>query len=201
MAKLLVELFELFAAETGILGEIRQYQELGILLLAALAVLSCFLGVRTFRLIVAVWMYITVILLSCVLFRDRMDWGAITVFFSIMGFVMAFLAFQWNRAGIVIVTALIATAFGGAAGFPLLGLILCALAGGALAVRFPGAAVCGATAAFGGVLLAGILPGLLPLPRGAFIPMAVVLTAAGLGLQLFLAERGGLLRRRGMEGQ
>lgn len=197
MVKLLVEWFELFAAETGILGEIRQYQELGILLLAALAVLSCFLGVRTFRLIVAVWMYIMVILLSCVLFRDRMDWGAVTVFFSVVGFVTAFLAFQWNRAGIVITTALIAAAFGGAAGFPLLGLVLCSLLGGALAVRFPGAAVCGATAAFGGVLLAG----LLPLSRGMCVLMAVVFTAAGLGLQLFLAERGGLLRRKERKGQ
>lgn len=197
MVNLLVEWFELFAAETGILGEIRQYQELGILLLGVLAVLSCFLGVRSFRLMVAAWMYIMVILLSCFFFRDRMDWGAITVFFSVVGFVTAFLAFQWNRAGIVIITALIAFVFGCVAGFRLLGLLLCALLGGALAVRFPGPAVCGATAVFGGVLLAG----LLPVPQGTYVLLAVLFTAAGLGLQLFLAARGGLLRREGMKGQ
>ena len=76
-------------------------------------------------------------------------------------------------------------------------LFLPALLGGALAVRFPGAAVCGATAVFGGVLLAG----LLPLSRGMCVLMAVVFTAAGLGLQLFLAERGGLLRRKERKGQ
>lgn len=195
MAKLLVELFELFAAETGILGEVRPYEALGIALLGVLAVLACFLGIRSFHLTTAAWMYMSVIFLSSLFFRERMTWGEVTVFFSVVGFVMAFLAYQWNLSGAVITTALIAAAFAALGGFSPLWIALCALLGGVLAFRYPGPALCGGTAVFGGVLLAG----LLPVSRGWAILLALTFSAAGLGLQLLLARHDGLLSREGMK--
>lgn len=97
MVGLLSEWFALFAAETGILGEVRQYQDLGKLLLIMLAVLLCFLGIRTYHLAVAVWMYMVVMLLSSFLFRDRMNWGAVVTFLLSQGLPWHF----WHTSGII----------------------------------------------------------------------------------------------------
>lgn len=194
MIQLLTDWFELFAAETGILGEIRYYQELGPLLLGILAVLLCFLGVRTFHLVTAGALYIGVILLSCMLLRDRMVWGDLTVLFAVVGFILAFMGFQWKRAGAVVTSALTAAAFGCLFGLPPVLAVLCGVLGGILAARYPGPAVCGATAAFGGVLLAS----LSPVQGAAGVALAAALVLAGLGVQLLLAKRQGVLRREGM---
>lgn len=193
MIQLLTNWFEVFAAETGILGELRYYQELGPLLLGILAVLLCFLGVRSFHLVTAGALYIGVILLSCVLLRDRMAWGKLTVFFSITGFILAFMGFQWKRAGAVVTSALAAVVFGGFLGLPAVAMALCGILGGVLAAYRPGVTVCGATAAFGGVLLAALSP-----VRGAAgAALAAALVLAGLGVQLLLAKRQGALSREG----
>lgn len=192
MIDLLSEWFAVFAAETGILGEIRQYQELGMILLGLFAVLLCFLGIRSYRLAVAVWMYLMVILLSSFLFRDRMNWGAVVTFFSITGFVMAFLAFQWNYTGAVLTTGLIAGIFAAFAGFSLLWIILCILLGVAAALRFPGQGVCLSTSIFGGIILAEFIPATGVMTAGIY----VAFIGTGLALQLLLAKNAGLLRRQ-----
>lgn len=195
MIDLLSEWFALFAAETGILGEVRQYQELGMFLLGELAVLLCFLGFRSYRFVIALWMYIVVILLSSFLLRDKMNWGAVVTFFSIIGFVTAFLAYQWNYTDIVIITAVIAGIFASLAGLALFGIIFCTLSGGVAASRFPGPAVCLSTSVFGGVLLSE----LVPVTGGMLIAVYVFFIASGLALQIFLAGKGGLLRREGIK--
>lgn len=195
MIELLSEWFALFAAETGILGEIRQYQELGILLLGGLAVLLCFLGIRSYHFVIALWMYIVVILLSCFLFRDKMNWGAVVTFFSVTGFVMAFLAYQWKLTGAVLTTALIVGVFASFAGLSLFATIFCVLLGGVAAIRFPGPGVCLSTSVFGGVILSE----LVPVTGGIHIAVYIFSIASGLALQLFLAGKAGLLERKGIK--
>lgn len=192
---LLSEWFALFAAETGILGEIRQYQEMGIFLLGILAVLLCFLGIRSYHFAVALWMYIVVILFSCFLFRDKMNWGAVVTFFSITGFVMAFLAYQWKLTGAVLTAALIAGVFAVLAGMPLPGVILCILLGGVAAIRFPVPGVCLSTSVFGGVILSELVSvkGRMP------ILVSVFFMISGLALQAFLVRKAGLLGREGIK--
>lgn len=195
MINLLSEWFALFAAETGILGEVRQYQELGIFLLGFLAVLLCFLGIRSYHFAIALWMYMAVILLSSFLFRDKMNWGAVVTFFSIIGFMAAFLAYQWNNTGIIITAALITAVFASLAGLPLPGIILCALLGGTAAGRFPGPAVCVSTSVFGGAVLSELVS-----VTGWMLAAAYIFfIASGLALQIFLAQKGGLLRREGIK--
>lgn len=195
MIDLLSEWFALFAAETGILGEIRQYQELGIFLLGIMAVMLCFLGIRSYHLAVAIWMYMIVILLSSFLLRDRMNWGAVVTFFSITGFVMAFLSYQWNYIGAVLTAGLIAGVFAALAGFSLLGIILCILLAGGVATRFPGPGVCLSTAIFGGTVLGEFIP-----VTGYMAVVAYILIIiSGLALQIFLAKRGGLLKKEGIK--
>lgn len=195
MIKLLSEWFALFAAETGILGEIRQYQELGIVLLGILAVLLCFLGIRSYHFAVALWMYIAVILFSSFLFRDKMNWGAVVTFFSVTGFVTAFLAYQWKLTGAVLTTALIAGVFAVLAGLPLPGVILCILLGGVAAIRFPVPGVCLSTSVFGGAVLSG----LVPVKGGMLILVWVFFLLSGLALQFFLVRKAGLLGREGIK--
>ncbi|MDE6993589.1 MAG: hypothetical protein K2P41_04065 [Lachnospiraceae bacterium] len=192
---LLSEWFALFAAETGILGEVRQYQDLGKLLLIMLAVLLCFLGIRTYHLAVAVWMYMVVILLSSFLFRDRMNWGAVVTFFAVTGFAMAFLAYQWNYTGAVLTTGLIAGVFASFAGLSMIWIILCILLGGVAAIWFPGPGVCLSTSLFGGVVLAEFIPAAESRITGVYI----LTIASGLGLQILLAKKGGLLKREGIK--
>lgn len=194
MIELLSEWFALFAAETGILGEVRQYQELGMFLLGFLAVLLCFLGFRSYHFAIALWMYTAVILLSSFLFRDKMNWGAVVTFFSIIGFVAAFLAYQWNDTGIIITAALIAAVFASLARLPLPAIILCALFGGAAASRFPGPAVCVSTSVFGGAVLSEIVPA----TGWMLAAVYVFFISSGLALQIFLAEKEGLLRKEGI---
>lgn len=195
MIELLSEWFALFAAETGILGEIRQYQELGVLLLGILAFLLCFLGIRSYHFVIAVWMYIVVILLSCFLFRDKMNWGAVVTFFSITGFVMAFLAYQWKLTGAVLTASLIAGVFAFLAGLPLFGVAVCVLLGSMATIRFPGPGVCLATSVFGGVILSE----LVPVSGGMLIAVYIFFIASGFFLQLFLAGKAGLLERKGIK--
>lgn len=195
MIELLSEWFELFAAETGILGEIRQYQEMGILLLGLLAVLLCFLGIRSYHFAVALWMYIAVILFSSFLFRDKMNWGAVVTFFSVTGFVTAFLAYQWKLAGAVLTAALIAGVFAVLAGLPLPGVILCILLCGVAAIRFPVPGVCLSTSAFGGAVLSG----LVPVKGGMLILVCVFFMLSGLALQVYLVRKAGLLGREGIK--
>lgn len=192
---LLSEWFALFAAETGILGEVRQYQDLGKLLLGMLAVLLCFLGIRSYHLAVAVWMYMAVILVSSFLFRDRMNWGAVVTFFAVTGFILAFLAYQWNYTGAVLTTGLIAGVFAALAGFSLPWIILCILLGGMAAIWFPGPGVCLSTSLFGGAVLAEFIPVSGDRVTGVYI----LIIAFGLGLQLFLAKKGGLLKKEGIK--
>lgn len=157
MTEVIVELFQRFAFETGIMGEVRQYGQMGMVILTMLAAVALVLGFKTFRAFFSFLVFIGVTVLSCILLENVADWGEITTCFSVIGTVLALLAYKWHRLGGCIICALIAalTVWTVNESF------LIALLLGVLAIistlLFPVITICLATSLWGSLVLSELL--------------------------------------------
>ena len=84
MANILSEWFVKFASETGILGEIRRYQEMGSYVLLLLGILGCFLGFWVYRAYVSVFLFFLIAYVSTICLSSRVDWGVVVTCFAVV---------------------------------------------------------------------------------------------------------------------
>lgn len=184
--------FEYFGTKTGILGELRQYRQLWMALLIVWGIAFCFFGVKSYRMVFSLVTFMMVTLLTCLLMRNVANWGAIVTTFAIIGFVLAFMAFEWIYAGACVVAGFIAgltaVMFGA-------GIIVAAIIGVLVLIitcffPLPGTIV--STAWFGAVVLneSGVVSWL-----GTSVSLAV-LCVCGLLIQSFLSRRAEEFERK-----
>lgn len=190
MAQLVSELFQKFAYETGILGELRAYGAFGMQCLIALAAVFVLFGFKTYRAVFALLVFMAVALASCFLLTGRTDWGSIVTCFSVLGSVLAFMGYKWVHLGACIISGLVALSAAWVYTHTLwLAVLLCVLAIAAT-VAFPVICICLFTALWGSL----VLTELTPLPDALW--MIVLLCAGGFALQMLLARKQKLFAKK-----
>lgn len=182
MVNFIAGAFGSFAAETGILGKLQGYESLGMILLAGVGILSCFFGMKCYRIAFSVMAFIVVTLVCVWLMRNRIQWGSVVTAFSILGCASAFIVYHWQRTGAAVISGLIAASIAGfffasPVTMVILGIIFCTVAW-----LFPSIVTCLMTAIWG----AWILADLMTMMRIPFQELGFVgLILAGLMVQFF----------------
>lgn len=189
MTGILSKWFEIFAAETGILGEIRQYQEIGAWVLLLLGILACFFGFKVYRGLFSVSLFLIIALVSSVTLRDRTDWGAVVTLFSVAGVALSVLGYGWYRLGGVVVCAIAGGLMASVWSTSLWVIWGTAAAFGILVLIFPVITICFTTAMWGGWLLLDTLylvTGKNIEPYGLWVALAA---GAGFLVQLCISRK------------
>lgn len=186
MISLISNLFRYFAVETGILGEFQQYQKYGTVIIVSLAVMCCFLGIKTYRVIFSVLMFAGIALLCCFGMEDIAQWGTIVTTFAILGCALGFFAYQWKYLGTVVISGLMAAGliFVAASECAEWLLILVAVLAGAAAYACPLIVTALITAVWGSYTLAEILK-----PDGINYLLVLAVMAAGFVLQMVIGKK------------
>lgn len=107
MVDIVVKLFQDFAYETGILGEIRQYEKLGMWCLLFLSVIALVWGFKAYRAFFSVLVFMGFTVAICLILTDKTDWGTIVTTFAVLGTVIALLSYNWGYLGGISISVLI----------------------------------------------------------------------------------------------
>lgn len=180
--------FEIFASYTGILGEIRQYQDSGIWILLLLGCTICLFGFKIYRGLFSVIVFMLIALGSSMLLGGRMDWGSVVTLFAVGGIALAVLGYGWKRLGGVIVCAVSGALMANTFSTSLWVMGLAALILGGLVLVFPVITICFTTAVYGSWLFLDVLYLMLGKDTGYGI-WVVLLAAAGCLLQLYMNRK------------
>lgn len=153
MTELIKIIFEYFGTKTGVLGEVRQYEGLWMILLILCGIAFCFYGLKSYHIVFSLVTFMTVTLIICKLMGNIANWGEIVTAFSIIGFLMAFMAYGWTYVGACIMTGLIAGMTAVMFGADFMPAVIVGLLSLAVAYFFPLPAVIVSTVWFGSVIL------------------------------------------------
>ena len=157
MAGIIIELFQRFAFETGISGEIRQYGQIGMMALIMLGAFALVLGFKIYRIYFSLLLFICVTILSSILLSGKANWGEITTFFSVFGTIVALLAYQCYKVGGCVVCGLLSGIFGWIISDSIgIALLFCALVVIAT-LKFPVITICLVTSLFGSLIICELL--------------------------------------------
>lgn len=180
--------FEIFASETGILGEMRRYQGGGVWVLLVLGLLTCLFGFKLYRGLFSISLFLFIALVSSVTLGSRMDWGSVVTLFSVAGVALAALGYGWSRLGGVMI-CFIAWAMMITVWNTSLWVILPAAAVfGILVLIFPVITISATTALWGGWVFMDALY-LMTGNNGRYGVWVVLLAIAGFMLQLFISRK------------
>lgn len=180
--------FEIFASYTGILGEIRQYQNFGIWILLLLGCTICFLGFKIYRGLFSIIIFMLIALGSSMMLEGRMDWGSVVTLFAVGGIALAVLGYGWKRLGGFIVCAVSGALMAGTFSTSWWVMGLAALILGVLVLVFPVITICFTTAVYGSWLFLDVLYLMIGKDTGYGI-WVVLLAAAGCLLQLYMNRK------------
>lgn len=180
--------FEIFASETGILGDMRRYQGGGIWVLLALGLLTCILGFKIYRALFSTSLFLLIALVSSTTLGGRMDWGAVVTLFSVAGVALAVLGYGWNRLGGVLVCVIAGAIMTTAWSLPLLTITLISAVMGILVLVFPVITICMTTAVWGSWLFLDALY-LLTGRNGSYGVWVVLLTIVGFAIQMLISRK------------
>ena len=75
-----------------------------------LGILLVFAGAKVYRLIISFIMFWGVTIVLCTVMNGKTGWGTIVTAFTILGCLMGYMAFKWNTAGSMILSAMTAAA-------------------------------------------------------------------------------------------
>ncbi|MDD3138411.1 MAG: hypothetical protein PHX08_05505 [Lachnospiraceae bacterium] len=157
MAEIIIELFQRFSFETGISGEVRQYGQIGMMALIMLGAFALVMGFKTYRIFFSLVLFICITVLSSVLLSGKANWGEITTFFSVVGTIVALLAYQCYKMGGCVICGLIGGIFGWILTDSIgIALLFCALAIIAT-LKFPVITICLFTSLFGSLIICELL--------------------------------------------
>lgn len=184
MTAVISKWFEIFASETGILGEIRQYQGLGIWVMMLLGFLACFFGFKVYRALFSVSFFLVIALVSSMVLGSRTDWGSVVTFFSVAGITLAVLGYGWHRLGGFLVCAFAGAMMASALSTSVWVILGTAAVLGLLVLVFPVIAICFTTALWGGWLLWDTLSMAAVIDGWIYGLLLLLLAGAGLVIQL-----------------
>lgn len=183
MREFLQQGFAFFAQESGIIGWIRQYEEVGFWCLAAVMIVSCLAGFWCYRLFFSMVVFMGIVTLWSAVFTRFIDWRTAAATFSVVGVAAALLAYRWHRLGAVIICGLIAAGLAWKVHLSVGLIVLSSVSAGIISLGFPVAALCVMTAWGGSVLGAELFPHIL---SGVW---QAVFFAAGLAVQGLTARK------------
>ncbi|MGI5849887.1 MAG: hypothetical protein ACOX8Q_07465 [Christensenellales bacterium] len=186
-----------FGKEVGIEDTITQAADILFGAVIILAIQSCFFGLKLFRIISGIMAFFLTAIGICALLQPTADMGVIVTTFSLIGLIVAFLAYHWYKLSVFIISALI--------GYSLTSLftaniLICLGTGivlGAVSVVFSSTLVTLSTAVWGAVTLGfeGLV--LLGVNNIAFQVIAsAILTAAGIMVQHMMSNQPILFKRK-----
>ena len=178
MSELILRGVDLFLDKTHSAGKLSISPEIVETVFLVLGFLLVFAGVKLYRLVISLVMFIGATLLFCTLLDGRAGWGTIVTAFTILGCLLGFMAFSWKTADSILFAGMAAAAAAWLWHPSLWAPLVFGVAAAAAAGFFPmEGAILAATAA-GGILL-----------WEAGVNYAALFAACGFLLQVLLFER------------
>ena len=178
MSELILKGMDLFMGKTGITNSLSISGNTERILFLLLGILLVFAGAKVYRLIVSFIMFWGVTIVLCTVMSGKAGWGAIVTAFTILGCLMGYMAFKWQTADSMILSAMTAAAvvwmyypFWWAA-------VIFAAGAAAAAAFFP----------LEGAILSSVVAGMFLLHETG-VRYVALLTVCGLLLQIILFER------------
>lgn len=148
------------------------------MLFLILGILLVFAGAKVYRLIASFIMFWAVTIALCTVMNGKSDWGTIVTAFTILGCLMGYMAFKWDTADSMILSAMTAAAVVWMC-YPLWWVaVISAVGVAAAAAFFP----------LEGAILSSVAVGMFLLHETG-VRYVVLLTVCGLLLQIILFER------------
>ena len=105
--------------------------------LSIIALASCFLGIKTYRVKFSGLLFLGACILFCLIWKDSQPWRYVAAAFSIVGVTLAFIGFRWKKLGAVAVCAMEGCLLAYLVGSPLGVILLFGLLDGLFAYWFP----------------------------------------------------------------
>lgn len=189
MVDLVIKLFQGFAFETGILGEIRQYEKFGMWCLLFLSVIALVWGFKAYRAIFSILVFMGFAVASCFLLTDKNDWGTIVTTFAVLGTAIALLSYKWIYIGSTTISVLIVSGVVSMLGGSIVVVILVGLLFVVLNVQLPVVTICLTSALWGSLMLNE----LTMLPDG--ILFVCGLTLFGFLIQMYINKKQSLFKK------
>ena len=189
MVDLVIKLFQDFAYETGILGEIRQYEKLGMWCLHFLSVIALVWGFKAYRAFFSVLIFMGFTVAICLILTDKTDWGTIVTTFAVLGTAIAALSYKWNYLGGISISVLITLGVTFILSGSIVVMVLVGILFVVLVVQFPVVTICLTSALWGSLMLTE----LTMLPDG--IVFVSVLTLFGFLFQMFVNKKQTLFKK------
>lgn len=189
MTAVISKWFEIFASETGILGEIRQYQGLGIWVMMLIGFLACFFGFKVYRALFSVSFFLVIALVSSVVLGSRTDWGSVVTFFSVAGITLAVLGYGWHRLGGFLVCAFAGAMIASGLSTSVRVILGTGAAFGLLVLVFPVITICFTTALWGGWLLWDTLGLIMVIDGQLYGLLLSLMVEAGFLVQLLMNRK------------
>ena len=110
MSELILKGMDLFMGKTGITNSLSISGNTERILFLLLGILLVFAGAKVYRLIVSFIMFWGVTIVLCTVMSGKAGWGAIVTAFTILGCLMGYMAFKWQTADSMILSAMTAAA-------------------------------------------------------------------------------------------
>ena len=169
---------DLFMEKTGSADRLHISGDTERMLFLILGILLVFAGAKVYRLIVSFIMFWAVTIALCTVMNGKTDWGTIVTAFTILGCLMGYMAFKWDTADSMILSAMTAAAV----------VWMCYPRWWAAAISAAGVAAAAAFFPLEGAILSSVAVGMFLLHETG-VRYVVLLTVCGLLLQIILFER------------
>lgn len=189
MLDLVIKLFQGFAFETGILGEIRQYEKFGMWCLIFLSVIALVWGFKAYRAVFSVLVFMGFAVASSFILTDQTDWGTIVTTFAVLGTAIALLSYKWIYIGGITISVLIVSGVVSMLGGSIVVVILVGVLFVVLIVQLPVVTICLTSALWGSLMLNE----LIVFPDGILFVSG--LTLFGFLIQMFVNKKQSLFKK------
>ena len=178
MSELILKGTDLFMKKTGSADKLHISGNTERILFLIIGILLVFAGAKVYRLIVSFIMFWGVTIVLCTVMNGKTGWGTIVTAFTILGCLMGYMAFKWDTADSMILSAMTAAAVVWMC-YPLWWVaVISAVGVAAAAAFFP----------LEGAILSSVAVGMFLLHETG-VRYVVLLTVCGLLLQIILFER------------
>ena len=178
MSELILKGTDLFMKKTGSADNLHISGNTERMLFLILGILLVFAGAKVYRLIISFIMFWGVTIVLCTVMNGKTGWGTIVTAFTILGCLMGYMAFKWNTAGSMILSAMTAAAV----------VWMCYPSWWVTVIFAAGAAVAATFFPLEGAILSSAAAGMCLLYETG-VRYVVLLTVCGLLLQIVLFER------------
>lgn len=177
MSELILKGTDLFMKKTGSADKLHISGNTERILFLIIGILLVFAGAKVYRLIASFIMFWAVTIALCTVMNGKSDWGTIVTAFTILGCLMGYMAFKWDTADSMILSAMTAAAVVWMC-YPLWWVAVISAVGVAAAAAF----------SLWRAILSSVAVGMFLLHETG-VRYVVLLTVCGLLLQIILFER------------